>query len=85
MTFGYSHVDALHDERRSRRRVSPATKASTSVCNMLAEPPSIRSTKQLTDLFDINSDGLPDVLVTAPGRQCYDSEPRRLFQRCGGS
>ena len=67
MVFGYSHVDAFDttgapgfsdlsgfegfDERIRKMKTSPT--------NSLDE--------ELSDLFDVNGDALPDVLVTAPG------------------
>jgi RHS repeat-associated protein len=57
MTFGYEHVTGTG---------LPGFEAfNEQVTTMSASPPNSVD-EELTDLFDINSDGLPDVLVTAP-------------------
>ncbi len=67
MSFGYTHVTPYHtDGSASAADLLGYEGFDERVISMSASPPNSVDEAN-TDLFDINSDGLPDVLVTMPG------------------
>jgi RHS repeat-associated protein len=67
MTFGYSGVAGYQPDGSSDPRVLPGFLPFDGRVSQLAGSPNHSIDEDLTDLFDVNADGLPDVLVTAPG------------------
>jgi RHS repeat-associated protein len=67
MTFDYSHVLGFDTTGKSTIGDLPGHEAFDERVHTLANSPDHSVDEELTDLFDVNSDGLPDILVTAPG------------------
>ena len=67
MTFGYSHVEPFKVDGSPGTADLPGYEGFDERVRTMASSPPHSVDDELADLFDINSDGLPDVLVTAPG------------------
>jgi RHS repeat-associated protein len=67
MTFGYTKVDARKIDGSEGEIDLPGYDGFDERITTMSSSPDHSVDEALTDLFDINSDGLPDVLVTAPG------------------
>ena len=67
MTFGYTHVTPFNPTDRREPRTSPGYEGFDERVTTMAQSPPNSIDEAMTDLFDINADGLPDVLVTMPG------------------
>jgi hypothetical protein len=66
MTFGYQHVTGYTLAGASQQPDLPGYEAFDERVIDFANSPPNSIDEDLTDLFDINADGLPDVLVTNP-------------------
>jgi YD repeat-containing protein len=75
MTFGYTHVEGSAD--------LPGYEAINETLHNVSSSPPNSVDEELTDLYDINSDGLPDVLVTDPGT--YSNGHGVFFNAQGGT
>ena len=67
MTFGYSHVEAFTTSGAPSSSTLPGYEGFDARLIQIAQSPNHSVDEQLIDLFDVNSDALPDVLVTAAG------------------
>jgi hypothetical protein len=67
MRFGYSHVTPFSAEGQSGGANLLGYEPFDGRVRTIVQSPRHSFDEELTDLFDINSDALPDVLVTAPG------------------
>ena len=67
MTFGYSHVEAKSTTGGAGFADLPGYEGFDETLHTMALSPNHSVDEEQTDLFDVNSDGLPDVLVTAAG------------------
>ncbi len=67
MVFDYEHVEGFDTRGEPAERQLEGFEAIDGRIQALSGSPPHSVDEQLTDLFDVNSDGLPDVLVTAPG------------------
>jgi RHS repeat-associated protein len=68
ITLDYQHVAPFHvDGTIGFADLAGYEGFDERVTSMIASPPNSVD-ENMTDLFDINSDGLPDVVVTTPGR-----------------
>src|SRR6266508_6114528 len=67
MTFDYQHVLSFDTKGNSARRDLPGYEGFDERIHTMTNSPDYSVDEEQTDLFDINSDALPDVLVTAPG------------------
>ena len=67
MTFDYSHVDPFTSDGKAGSRDLPGYEGFDERVQNVSNSPAHSVDEAYTDLFDINSDGLPDVLVTAAG------------------
>jgi RHS repeat-associated protein len=81
MTFEYQHV-AYDDNGKPKNGDLLGYEDFDSTVHTFASSPDHSVNEELTDLFDINSDGLPDVLVTAPG--LYGNKHGVFFNGFGG-
>jgi RHS repeat-associated protein len=75
MDFKYQHVDGVRD--------LPGYEAFNETLHTMSASPDHSVDEELTDLFDINADGLPDILVTAPG--LYGGKHGVFFNGKGGT
>jgi RHS repeat-associated protein len=67
MAMGYQHVTPFDTKGSPSTADLPGFEGfDQRVISMVSSPPNSID-EDLTDLFDVNSDGLPDVVVTAPG------------------
>jgi RHS repeat-associated protein len=66
MKMGYQHVDAFDAKGAPAAADVAGFEGFDERIHALASSPPNSIDEELTDLFDINSDALPDVLVTAP-------------------
>jgi RHS repeat-associated protein len=66
MAFGYQHV-AYDADGNPKNGDLPGYEEFDGTIRTFANSPDFSVDEEQTDLFDINSDGLPDVLVTNPG------------------
>ncbi len=66
MTFDYQHVDGFDGKGASSKADLAGYEAFDERVHAMDGSPPNSIDEEQTDLFDINSDGLPDVLVTAP-------------------
>jgi RHS repeat-associated protein len=66
MTFDYQHVLPYDSKGNPASRDLAGFEGFDERIHTLAGSPDHSVDEELTDLFDINADGLPDVLVTAP-------------------
>jgi len=66
MTFDYQHVAPFDASGNAAGRDLAGYEGFDERIHSLAGSPDHSVDEELTDLFDINADGLPDVLVTAP-------------------
>src|SRR6266540_2838954 len=67
MIFDYQHVLPFDTKGNSARRDLPGYEGFDERIHTMTNSPDYSVDEEQTDLFDINSDALPDVLVTAPG------------------
>ena len=67
ITFSYQHVDGRDVNNKPQAPDLPGFEAFDERLTTMSASPKHSLDESLTDLFDINSDGLTDVLVTAPG------------------
>ena len=67
MTFAYQHVLPYKTDGSVGAVDLAGYEGFDERIHAMAQSPDYSVDEELTDLFDINSDGLPDVLVTAPG------------------
>lgn len=81
MTFGYQHVTPLKADGSPGAADLPGYEGFDERVRSVEGSPNHSLDEALTDLFDINGDALPDVLVTAPGTY---SGQHGLFLNGGG-
>lgn len=67
MTFAYSHVDGFTTDGTAVGSSLTGYEAFDARLQAVGNTPPHSIDDNLADFFDINADGLPDVLVTAPG------------------
>ncbi len=67
MTFDYQHVAAFTTSGQPGKRDLEGYEGFDERVRSISSSPDYSVDEELTDLFDINADGLPDVLVTAAG------------------
>ena len=67
MTFGYSHVEPFTVSGAPGVADLPGYEGFDERLRTMLQSPPHSVDEELSDLFDVNSDGLPDVLVTAAG------------------
>jgi RHS repeat-associated protein len=67
MTFGYRHVKGFDTAGTAVESGLAGYEAFDARIQQMGGDPPHSIDEELTDYFDVNSDGLPDVLVTAPG------------------
>lgn len=82
MTFEYSHVAGYNVAGKSVSAGLSGYEAFDERVQQVEGAPPHSVDEELTDYFDINSDGLPDVLVTAPG--LYGNDFGVFFNSAGG-
>jgi RHS repeat-associated protein len=68
MTFGYQHVTPFRIDGSAASADLPGYEGFDERPIAMSSSPPNSIDENLTDLFDINSDGLPDVVVTFPGQ-----------------
>ncbi len=68
MTFGYQHVAGYDTSGKTKTADLPGYEAFDERIVSIANSPTNSIDEADADLFDINADGLPDVLVTLPGQ-----------------
>src|SRR5258708_15717141 len=66
MTFDYQHVLPFDTSGNPSSRDIPGYEGFDERIHTIGNSPDHSVDEELTDLFDINADGLPDILVTAP-------------------
>ena len=66
MTFEYEHVSSFDVEGKSAPRDLAGYEGFDERVRAVAKSPDHSIDEEQADLFDINADGLPDLLVTAP-------------------
>src|SRR5262249_40983669 len=66
VTFDYQHVDPFTTTGSAGRKDLPGFEGFDERVRLFANSPDHSIDEALSDLFDINADGLPDLLVTAP-------------------
>ncbi|MGH7293795.1 MAG: toxin TcdB middle/N-terminal domain-containing protein, partial [Polyangiaceae bacterium] len=66
MTFDYQHVAPYDTAGNASTADVPGWEGFDERVHSMANSPNHSLDESLTDLFDINADGLPDVMVTAP-------------------
>ncbi len=82
MTFGYQHVAGYDTSGKTLAADLPGYEAfDERVVSMTTSPPNSVDESD-ADLFDINADGLPDVLVTIPGQ--FGGSEGVFFNGVGG-
>src|SRR5690606_25211506 len=67
MTFEYERVEGFDTAGKPTTTALPGYEPFDARIRTIAGSPKYSVDQALTDLFDINSDSLPDILVTAPG------------------
>ncbi len=67
MTFGYQHVDGRDGKGARAVADLPGYEPFDETVHVITASPPNSIDEELTDLFDVNSDALPDVVVTDPG------------------
>lgn len=67
MTFDYTHVRGFNTAGTSVESGLAGYEAFDARIKQIGADPPHSIDEELTDYFDVNADGLPDVLVTAPG------------------
>src|SRR5690606_37114969 len=72
MEFDYSRLAGFRPDRTPDNNPLPGYMPFDGRAITLENSPEHSIDEALTDFFDINSDGLPDVLVTAPGLHSQD-------------
>ncbi len=82
MTFAYSHVMPFTVDGEAGGADLTGYEGFDERLRSLASSPDHSVDEELADLFDINSDALPDVLVTAPG--VYNDNHAVFFNSPGG-
>jgi hypothetical protein len=82
MTFGYSHVTPFTTKGAAGSKPFAGYEGFDERIRTLAASPPHSVDEELADLFDINADALPDVLVTAPG--LYNDGHGVFFNGAGG-
>jgi RHS repeat-associated protein len=82
MTFGYQHVSGFDTSGSPTTPDVPGWEAFDERVHTIAKSPDHSIDESLTDLFDINADGLPDVIVTAP--YLYGGKDAVFFNGAGG-
>ncbi len=83
LTFGYQHVDGYTTNNKPQSPDLTGYEAFDDRIHTMSNSPKHSIDESLADLFDINSDGLPDVLVTAPG--LYNGNDAVFFNGVGGT
>jgi|GEM_PF-816301 len=82
MKFAYSKVEGFEPDGKGARSSLTGYMPFDGRAQSLANSPRHSIDEALTDFYDINSDGLPDVLVTAPG--LYQNGHAVFFNGEGG-
>jgi RHS repeat-associated protein len=82
MTFEYSHVKGYNVDGDAVGATLAGYEAFDERVRDVSSSPPHSIDEALTDYFDINADGLPDVLVTAPG--LYGNDHAVFFNSEGG-
>jgi RHS repeat-associated protein len=82
ISLGYQHVQGFDAGGAAHASELPGYEAFDERVHTMAGSPDHSINENLTDLFDINSDALPDVLVTAPG--FYNGSHGVFFNRATG-
>lgn len=67
MTFSYQHVEPYTSDGKPGARDLPGFEGFDERLQSVGNSPAHSVDEEYTDLFDVNADGLPDVLVTAAG------------------
>ena len=83
MTFSYSHVEGYQPDGEPDEGGLAGYEPFDGHVLTLPGSPDHSLDEDLTDFFDVNSDGLPDVLVTAPG--LYGNDHAVFFGGAAGS
>jgi RHS repeat-associated protein len=83
LTFGYQHVDGYTTNNKPQLPDLTGYEAFDDRIHTMSNSPKHSIDETLTDLFDINADGLPDVLTTAPG--LYNGNDAVFFNGSGGT
>ncbi|HLK39861.1 MAG TPA: toxin TcdB middle/N-terminal domain-containing protein [Polyangiaceae bacterium] len=68
MTLDYQHVMPFHVDGSAGTADLPGYEGFDERPTFMAQSPPNSIDENMTDLFDVNSDGLPDVVVTTPGQ-----------------
>src|SRR5262249_48094796 len=82
MTFDYQHVLGFDTQGKSTVSDLSGYEAFDERIHTMANSPDHSVDEEQTDLFDVNSDGLPDILVTAPG--LFNGKHGVYFNGLGG-
>jgi RHS repeat-associated protein len=82
MTFDYSHVKGFNTAGTAVGSGLTGYEAFDARIKQIGGDPPHSVDEELTDYFDVNADGLPDVLVTAPG--VYGNDYGVFFNSAGG-
>jgi RHS repeat-associated protein len=82
MTFDYQHVDGYDTNGNPSPNRLPGFEEFDGRVHSVANSPDHSVDEELTDLFDVNSDGLPDILVTAPA--LFGGKHGVFFNGAGG-
>src|SRR5262249_8546998 len=82
MTFDYQHVLPFGTSGNPSARDLPGYEGFDERIHAMVNSPDHSVDEALTDLFDVNADGLPDVLVTQPG--LYGGKHGVFFNGAGG-
>ena len=83
MTFGYQHVAPFDTGGNPSTADLPGWEGFDERVHAMASSPDHSLDETLTDLFDVNADGLPDVVVTAPF--LYGGKHAVFFNGAGGT
>jgi RHS repeat-associated protein len=82
MTFDYSHTQGFNTSGTAVGSGLAGYEAFDARIKQVGGDPPHSVDEELTDYFDVNADGLPDVLVTAPG--VYGNDYGVFFNSFGG-
>ncbi|MGC4069836.1 MAG: SpvB/TcaC N-terminal domain-containing protein [Polyangiaceae bacterium] len=83
MVFGYQHVQPFTVDGKAGTKDLPGYEGFDERLQKATGSPKHSLDEELTDLFDVNSDGLPDILVTAPG--LYNAGHAVFFNGASGA
>ncbi|HEX2875965.1 MAG TPA: SpvB/TcaC N-terminal domain-containing protein, partial [Polyangiaceae bacterium] len=83
MKFEYTHVRGFSTAATAVESGLPGYEAFDARIKQIGADPTHSIDEELTDYFDVNADGLPDVLVTAPG--VYGNDFGVFFNSQGGA